>query len=206
MSVLILSLVFGNPLKHMKVHFHLTGTRFLRLIMRLNVAPGSTTVEYIPISVVSALITWWLNRIICVCVCVHNYARIVHMSAFSKPLWDSSSQLLVFIRQPLHSVSPGRILEEKPAVLSNHIWARKRRFVWRMRETLLSGVSRSCYCNSFSLLCCSNSQDETAVLMMVVLHFALFMALVLPCAGLRAAIPTPAAVDFAMETGHGYHA
>ena len=51
-----------------------------------------------------------------------------------------------------------------------------------------------------------NSQDKTAVLMMVVLQFALFVALVHPLAGLEASIPTPATVDFAMKTGRGSHA
>lgn len=42
--------------------------------------------------------------------------------------------------------------------------------------------------------------------MMVMLHLAFFMALVLLCVGVRASIPTPATVHFAVETGHGYKA
>lgn len=53
-----------------------------------------------------------------------------------------------------------------------------------MRATLLSGVSRSCYCNPVSLLLQLPGQHG-------LIDDALFVALVLHCEGLRASIPTP---------------
>lgn len=156
------------------------------------------------------LLTQWLNRMIHVhtLLFVHSCLRLSHLCTCLHSVSSPSlTAACAYQAASLCSVSPAWILEEKP-VLSNRSCSCGLRqcFVSRMRETLLSGISRSCYCNSVFPLCCSNSQDKTALLMVVVLHFALFMAFVLPCAGLRASIPTPAIADFAVETGHYYHA
>lgn len=161
---------------------------------------------YIPRCVISALTKWWLNRIIRVCAYtimrafVSTWARL-HSASRSETLSHSCSCLSGSLSILL--LPPGFLKKSQCCLTISE--PRKCCFVWRMGETLLSGISRSRYCNSFSVLCCSNSQDKTALLMTVALHFALCVALVLP-SGLRASIPTPATVDFAMKTGHGYHA
>ncbi len=91
-------------------------------------------------------------------------------------------------------------LEEKP-VVSNCICAQKMPLCLWMRATLLSGISRSCYCNSpspCSLLHPLPGQNRC-------MDDDSFAFCPFHGPSLRASIPTPATVDFAMETGHGYH-
>lgn len=155
--------------------------------------------------------TCWFNRI--KCLCVFNYAWIhsracPHRFVFSKQLSGSLSLTAAGVYQAGFAFCFSRLdsWRRASAVSNPYLSSKKCCFVSRMREALLSRISRSCYCNSFSLFNSANSQDKTATLMIVALHFALSVALVLPHTGLTASIPTPDTVDFAMKTGSGYHA
>lgn len=104
-----------------------------RLIMRLNVAPESSSVEYIPISVVSALITQCLNRIICVCayIIMHALCTCLHSASCSGTLAHSclclSDSLSILFLLPGFLKKSQRFLtisEPKNAALSEG-WGRR---------------------------------------------------------------------------------
>lgn len=102
----------------------------------------------------------------------------VHMFAFSKSLWDSQSQLLVFIRLPL---LPGFLKKRQFCLTTSQLW--KCCFVWSMRETLLSDISRS----SYTVTPCSaspDSQDKNSCVDYDSVALCTFCGPCPPCAGL----------------------
>lgn len=140
------------------------------------------SVEYLCLDL-PILLTRWLNGIIHVrtLMCVHSSLCLftcLH-SVRSSPGILSHSCMCLSDSLSVLFLLPGFLKRSQSSC------GLRQCFVSRMRETLLSGIFRSCYCNFVFPLCYSNSQDTAVLLTLAVLHFALFFGPCPPLCGFK---------------------